>query len=135
MPLPRTVAGFTLQDKKFYTTTTPTDATKVKQLCKDLRESFQADKKARLVWILTGTHGDTAGNLVRERKFFWDEDKALESQIFKSVDVFNFSKADGTISKNSWDKYTGANAVIVLAWCYSEQSRKGWMKTAGLKGI
>lgn len=135
MALPTSAGGFKLVDSKFYTSTTVTDATKVKTLCTALRDSFLADKKPRLVWILTGTHGTAKGELVAERKFFWSEDKGLESQMFKAVDVFHFSKPDGTISKRSWDRYTGANAIIVLAWCFSEQSRTGWMKDAKLKDI
>lgn len=138
MPLPTNLGGFKKQGK-FYTSETVTDAGKVKTLCKGIRDAF-IDKSApkQIVWVLTGTHGTAQGELVRERKFFWEEDKTLETQMIKAVDVFNFSKAENggvTISKNSWERYTGANALVVLAWCFSEQSRKGWMKKAALKGI
>lgn len=131
MPLPTSIAGFK-KEGKFYTTKAPTDLHKVKELVTALHEAFTAGEPKKLVWILSGTHGDKDGNLVRERKFFWDEDKALEGQTIKSVDVFHFTKDDGTISTNSWNKYLGANAIVILAWCYSEQSRTGWMKKAHL---
>jgi hypothetical protein len=138
MPLPTNLAGFK-KVGKFYTSAAPTDAVKVMTLCRAIRDAF-IDKSApkQITWILTGTHGTAAGELVKERKFFWNEDKTLETQMIKAVDVFNFSKLEGgkvVIGKNSWERYTGANAIVVLAWCFSEQSRKGWMKKAGLKGI
>jgi hypothetical protein len=137
MPLPQSVEGFT-KVGKFYTCTAPTDANKVQKLARELQMAFVKGEPKKLVWILTGTHGTPQGELVAERKFFWNEDKQLETQYFKAVDVFHFTANTSgqiQISKNSWDRYTGANAIVVLAWCYSEQSRTGWMKKAGLKDI
>jgi hypothetical protein len=136
VPLPAKVGNFRLVHGKFYVTDQVTNAAEVKQLAKALQDSMIKDNKRKLVWILSGTHGDNHGNLVQERKFFWDEDKQLEHQYFKAVDVFNFSKGAGAnvqVAANSWNKYLGANAIIVLAWCFSKQSSEGWMKNAGLK--
>lgn len=132
MSLPNNVAGFTLKQRRFYTCTTPTDANKVKKLARAIRDAFIKGERKRMVWILTGTHGTAKGQLVRERHFYWSEDKTLETQMFKAVDVFGFSQwgKDGTfkIAKNRWNRYLGGMGICILAWCYSEQSRTGWMK-------
>jgi hypothetical protein len=132
MPIPTNESGFTLKKGKFYTTTKTTDKDKVKKLVRALIKSFIEDKKKSIVWILTGTHGTSKGELVQERKFFWSEDKDLETQYIKAVDVFNFTKIN-KIGVNSWNRYLGSKGIIILAWCYSEQSRTGWMKEAKLK--
>jgi len=134
MPLPSSAGGFT-QHGKFYTCTSPTDASKVKTLVVAIRKAFaEPGAKKQMVWILSGTHGTAKGDLVREKDFFY-EDKDLEGQIYKSVNVFGFTADDGHIAKNRWNEYTGKSGVVILAWCYSEQSRTGWMKKAGLTGI
>ncbi|MCZ6836230.1 MAG: hypothetical protein O7G85_10685 [Planctomycetota bacterium] len=132
MPLPSSHAGFKLKNGNVYTSKTPTNDVKVKDLVKQVLLSFAADNKKQLIWILSGTHGTDKGELVAERKFFWSEDKALEGQIIKAVDVFNFSKP-GKISANSWNRYLGKSGIVILAWCFSEQSRMGWMKDEKLK--
>lgn len=124
MPLPKKVAGFT-QVGKFYTTKAPTDAKEVKELVDALIKATL--EKKQLIYILSGTHGTSQGELVRERKFFWEEDKGIETQTVKAVDVWGFTKTD-VINKVRWNYYLGRKGIIVLAWCYSEQSRTGWMK-------
>jgi hypothetical protein len=131
MPLPSSESGFT-QHGKFYTTTAPTDANKVAALVGKIRKAFlEPGAKKQMVWILSGTHGDTNGDLVREKDFFY-EDKGQEGQTYKSVNVWGFTKDDGSIVKTRWSEYTGKTGVVILAWCYSEKSRTGWMKKEGL---
>ena len=134
MPLPATLAGFTKKGK-FYTTTTPTDADKVKELVTAIQQAFaEPNAKKQMVWILSGTHGTQQGELVQEKKFFY-EDKTLEGQIYKSVNVWGFTGTDGKPVEKRWSAYTGKGGIVVLAWCYSEQARTGWMKDAKLVGI
>lgn len=135
MSLPATESGFTLKKNKFYTCTTTTDAAKVAKLVTAIHKAFADGTKKQIVYILTGTHGNAAGELVRERKFYWSEDKNLETMTFKAVDVFNFSQADGKIVKSRWERYINAHAILIFAWCYSEQARTGWMQTNGLKVV
>ena len=132
MSLPASSGHFKLVANKFYVTEQTTDATEVQKVAKDVLDSMIKDKSRKLIWVLSGTHGDTKGNLVPERHFWWKEDKNLEHQTLKAINVWNFTQP-GKISKNSWNRYLGANAVIILAWCYSKQSLGGWMKTEGLK--
>ena len=134
MPLPTSLAGFTKKGK-FYTCTTPTDADKVKELVTAIQQAFaEPGATKQMVWILSGTHGNAQGELVQEKKFFY-EDKTLEGQLYKSINVWGFTGSDGKPVKNRWDAYTGKSGTAILAWCYSEQARTGWMKDAKLAGI
>ncbi len=131
MPLPSSEAGFKKKKRDVYTTTSGTDKGKVKKLVKAIIKSFLADKQKDVVWILTGVSGTSDGEVAKERRYFWDEDKKLESQYIKAVDVHKFTKP-GKISKQIWKKYLGKKGPKILAWANSEQSRTGWMKDAGL---
>jgi hypothetical protein len=134
MPLPSSAGGFA-KHGKFYTSSTVTDATKVKTLITAIQKAFaEPGAKKEMVWILSGTHGTATGELVKEKKFFF-EDKALEGSLYKSVNVYGFTADDGHIVKSRWDTYTGKTGVVILAWCFSEQARTGWMKTAKLAGV
>jgi hypothetical protein len=143
MAMPTKIAGFT-KHGKFYTVTQPTNAVAVSQLIAAIREEFtQPGARKEMVWILSGTHGNTSGELSRERDFFY-EDKLLEGQIYKSTDVWSFTKppvpgvpapTEDRIIANRWNTYTSKTGIVILAWCYSEQSRTGWMKRAKLTGV
>ncbi len=128
MALPGTVGNFTKKGK-FYTTTKVTNKAEVAAVVAALRDCFTAGEAKQVVWILSGTHGTDKGELVREKKFFF-EDKSLEGQTYKSIDVYGFTKDDGTPVTNRWKSYLGKSGIVILAWCYSEQSRNGWMKDA-----
>ena len=134
MSLPSSAGGFT-KHGKFYTCTTVTSADKVKELLVAIRAAQALPGATKVVtWILSGTHGTDKGVLVQEKKFFY-EDKLLEGQMYKSVNVYGFTGSNGAIVKTRWDEYTSKKGIVILAWCYSEQARNGWMKTAGLKEI
>jgi hypothetical protein len=132
VPLPASLGHFKLVKNKFYVTDQPTDANEVQKLASAVLKSMIADNQKKRIYVLSGTHGDAKGNLVPEKHFWWKEDKNLEHQLLLAVNVWNFTQP-GKISKNSWNKYLGGNAVVILAWCYSQQSIGGWMKTEGLK--
>ena len=110
----------------------PCNAAQVAELIVAIRAAFASPGSTKeIVWILSGTHGTPTGDLDKEKDFFY-EDKTLEGQIYKTVNVFGFTRDDGTFVENRWREYMGKKGVIILAWCYSEKSRTGWMLHAGL---
>ena len=136
MAFPTSVENFYFRRGKFYTTACVTDDVEVAKLVSALRKenSELPSGQKKIVWILSGTHGDPDGNLVRHRDFFF-EDKALEGQLYKAVNVFGFHNDDGSMNKLRWNEYIGKTGIVVLAWCYSEKSRTGWMKNANIVGL
>ncbi|AXT62637.1 hypothetical protein D1816_20525 [Aquimarina sp. AD10] len=88
------------------------DEQQVNELVKNIRKEFGQKK---MIYILSGTHGTESGGLVADKGFFY-EDKSLESQTFKSVNV------NENTPKNTWKNYFDkTNSVLVLAWCYSDR--------------
>lgn len=98
-----------------YVSDSVTDADEVDALVKAIRKQLGSDMNKVLIYILSGTHGDNQGNLVGEKVFF-AEDKTLELQTVKSVNVNEDTPA------NTWKKYfDSSKAILILAWCYSKK--------------
>jgi hypothetical protein len=134
MPLPNSSGNFSLRkvdSRVFYTTPKPTNAAEVATLVADIRKCFVDGTEKKVIWVLSGTHGDASGELVKERDFFY-EDKALEGQIIKSVDVWLFTTdtKKGELVSARWKNYLDKK-LVVFAWCYSEMSKTGWMRRLG----
>ncbi len=92
-----------------------TDADEVDDLVKAIRKGLGSEMNKTLIYILSGTHGDDQGNLVGD-KIFFAEDKTLELQTVKAVNVNQDTAA------NTWKKYfSSKKAILILAWCYSEK--------------
>ncbi|WP_341900111.1 hypothetical protein [Fluviicola taffensis] len=82
-------------------------------LIDEIRKNLGKDMNNVLIYVLSGTHGDTNGNLVGEKTFFL-EDKSKEIQTVKAVNV------NQDTPPNTWKKYFDSKkAIIILAWCYS----------------
>ncbi len=65
MPLPKASGNFRLKPmgaSHYYATTQQTDADEVAQLVDDIRKAFLAGEPKQLIWVLSGTHGDTGCN-------------------------------------------------------------------------
>ncbi|KFC19663.1 hypothetical protein [Chryseobacterium sp. FH1] len=88
-----------------------TNGDEVTVLVKDIRKKVG---NTVMIYVLSGTHGDTAGNLVGEDNFY-QEDKLGELQTVKAVRVNQDTPA------NTWKSYFDKKSILVLAWCYSDR--------------
>lgn len=95
---------------------TITNAKDVSDLVNSIRKQLgPQEMNKKMIYILSGTHGDKEGNLVGEKVFFL-EDKEKELQTVKSVNV------NETTPDNTWKSYfSKTNSILILAWCFSSK--------------
>ncbi|AQX85739.1 hypothetical protein [Elizabethkingia bruuniana] len=93
-----------------------TNGDEVTELVKYIRKNLGPQSMNKvMIYILSGTHGDTQGNLVGEDDFY-QEDKLVELQTVKAV------RANEKTPTNTWANYFGkTNSILILAWCYSNR--------------
>lgn len=94
-----------------------TNADEVKSLILELIKKMKIENSRELktIYVLSGVHGDTEGNLTGEADFY-KEDKELECQGVHAV------KVSEKLATNTWNKYFGqSKSILILAWCYSER--------------
>ncbi len=101
---------------KIYAFDRETDKAEVSSLIDKIRKDLGlAEMNKVMIYVLSGTHGDTAGNLVGEKIFFM-EDKSKELQTVKAVNV------NQDTPPNTWKEYFDkTKSIIILAWCYSNK--------------
>ncbi|QKX06928.1 hypothetical protein HN014_19055 [Aquimarina sp. TRL1] len=104
------------RERPVYASDKVTNASEVSALVTKIRKDLgTAEMNKVIIYILSGTHGNTQGDLVGEKVFF-AEDKTLELQTVKAVNV------NQDTPPNTWKKYFGASkAIVILAWCYSDR--------------
>ena len=91
-----------------------TNAAEVSNLIDSIRTELGAEMNKKMIYVLSGTHGDEHGNLTGERVFFM-EDKSKELQTVKAVNV------NQSTPPNTWKSYFGkSNSILILAWCFSK---------------
>lgn len=102
------------REQPVYAADNVTDADEVAELIRSIRRQMGLDKMNKTrIFVLSGTHGDEAGNLTAEKGFFY-EDKDQELQTVTAVNV------NETTPFNTWNRYfSQEKAIIILAWCYS----------------
>jgi|GEM_PF-3390025 len=93
-----------------------TNAKEVSSLISEIRKNLGLEKMNKvMIYVLTGTHGDKNGNLLHEKKFFF-EDKWKELQTVKCVNVNESTPA------NTWRNYfSKTKSILILAWCFSSK--------------
>lgn len=104
-----------------FATTQPTNATEVSGLVNKIRESTEHQN----IKVLTGTHGDKAGNLVGEQKFY-TEDLAHEGHKIPNGGWINVLDVVGKKKDSIGGWMVPGSSAIILAWCYSKASVQNW---------
>ncbi len=101
---------------KIYAFDKETDKAEVSSLIDKIRKDLgPAEMNKVMIYVLSGTHGDTNGDLTGEKIFFL-EDKSKELQTVKAVQV------DQKTPPNTWKEYFDkTKSIIILAWCYSNR--------------
>jgi len=105
-----------------------TDANEVNQTLHDIVRQYKLKCN---VWVVSGTHGTSAGTVDPTCKEidFKKEDVSSANVTSKNIKILDYHM----LSSNRWaevaDK-TGATNVIVLAFCYSQQ----WFNSVAPQG-
>lgn len=102
-------------------TTRPTDANEVSGLVKEIRKNTEHQN----IKVLTGTHGDPAGNLIGEHQFY-TEDLAHEGHKVPNGGWINVLDVVGRPKDTIGGWMTPSSSVIILAWCFSAKSVQNW---------
>ena len=106
-------------------TTQPTDLHEVAGLVDTIRSTAAANGKHQNIKVLTGTHGDKAGNLYGEGKFY-TEDLAHEGHKKNEGGWINVLNVKGKSKDTVRGWMTPGSSAVVLAWCYSKSSEENW---------
>ena len=98
---------------------TVTNATEVNKTLHDIVKQY---KLACNVWVISGTHGTSAGTVdpTCAEKDFKKEDVDSANVTSKNIKILDYH----LLSANRWAEIAGkagATNVIVLAFCYSQQ--------------
>jgi hypothetical protein len=111
-----------------YTYSTPTDATEVAATIRKVVKEDVNNKKVRQIYVISGTHGAADGSIGCKDFTFKKEDKALADVTRTNVNVRDYNAMSGASWKELSDR--SGSAVIVLAWCYSNQ----WLSNTSADG-
>ena len=98
---------------------TPTDATEVNQTLHDIVAQY---KMTANVWVISGTHGTSAGTVDPTCKEldFKKEDVSSANITCKNIKILDYH----LLAPNRWAELkgkAGKTNIIVLAFCYSQQ--------------
>ena len=102
-------------------TTQVTDANEVSGLVAEIRKNTEHQN----IKVLTGTHGDRAGNLIGEHKFY-NEDLAHEGHKVPNGGWINVLDVVGREKDTIRGWMTPGSSVVILAWCFSTKSIENW---------
>ena len=102
-------------------TTQVTDANEVSGLVAEIRKNTEHQN----IKVLTGTHGDPAGNLIGEHEFY-TEDLAHEGHKVPNGGWINVLDVVGRQKDTIRGWMTPSSSVIILAWCFSAISVQNW---------
>ena len=102
-------------------TTQVTNANEVSGLVAEIRKNTEHQN----IKVLTGTHGDPAGNLIGEHQFY-TEDLAHEGHKVPNGGWINVLDVVGRQKDTIRGWMTPSSSVIILAWCFSAMSVQNW---------
>ena len=118
---PNVVASKTAKGATLVTFNSPTSKSEVNEVIHDLVKDDAESGVTRQIYIISGTHGDSSGAVV----------PGYKEPDFKAEDIDSSNKTRSNINtrdyhqtaKNRWAELDGKGdkAVIILAWCYSNQ--------------
>lgn len=106
-------------------TTKVTNASEVAGLVRAIRAGSAASGEHQNIKVLTGTHGDTAGNLYGEGKFY-QEDLVHEGHKKDEGGWINVLDVRGKSKDTIRGWMTPGSSAVVLAWCFSKKSEENW---------
>ena len=104
-----------------FATTQKTNKNEVSGLVAEIRKNTEHQN----IKVLTGTHGDPAGNLIGEHKFY-TEDLAHEGHKVPNGGWINVLDVVGRQKDTIRGWMTPSSSVIILAWCFSAKSVQNW---------
>ena len=104
-----------------FATTQKTNKNEVSGLVAEIRKNTEHQN----IKVLTGTHGDRAGNLIGEHKFY-NEDLAHEGHKVPNGGWINVLDVVGREKDTIRGWMTPGSSVVILAWCFSTKSIENW---------
>ena len=104
-----------------FATTQKTNKNEVSGLVAEIRKNTEHQN----IKVLTGTHGDRAGNLIGEHKFY-TEDLAHEGHKVPNGGWINVLDVVGREKDTIRGWMTPSSSAVILAWCFSTKSIENW---------